>query len=91
VFGGWLLTGAVVMLLFFSNAPALWMLAGFLLFIWGILVAVNFRGLADAFPRRLGIGPFWQETSRANLRAIFAFFALWGAAMFVTAAYRVLH
>jgi hypothetical protein len=91
VLGAWLATGLVVMILFVSTIPELWMVAGLLFFLWGISVASNVRGLADAFPRRFGIGPLWQETSPGMLRLTFAFFAAWGAAIFATGAYRAFH
>jgi hypothetical protein len=88
ILAGWLATGLVGMVLFVSTVPAFWMIAGLLFLAWGVSVAGNFRGIADAFPRRFGIGPFWQDTSPGMLRLTFAFFALWGAAIFAVGVHR---
>jgi hypothetical protein len=61
----WLATSIVGFALWISEIPVLWMLDGLILFGWGLAVATNYRGVAQAFPRRTGIGPFWQETSPA--------------------------
>jgi hypothetical protein len=53
-------------------------LAGLVLVAWGAAISLNVRGAAETFPRRMGIGPFWQETSRAQLRLTFGFFGLIG-------------
>ena len=45
-------------------------------------VSLNYRRAAERLPQRMGIGPFWQETSVAWIRLTFAFFALWGGGVF---------
>ena len=69
------------------------MIAGGILFAWGLAVATNYRRLAAAMPTEGGFGPFRQTTSPAMIRLIFAFFALWGAGVFgagAVAAYQAL-
>ena len=55
---------------------------------WGLAVALNYCGAADAMPTRVGMGPIWQQTSRGMIRLIFAFFALWGLAILVAGVVR---
>jgi hypothetical protein len=49
----------------------------------GLVVSTSYRGAADAMPTGTGIGPFWTESSRGMIRFTFAFFALWGLAVFI--------
>jgi hypothetical protein len=78
VFISWLFTGIVIFLLFLTGSGLAWLVVGLLLLGWGLAVASNYRGIADAMPTRHGIGPFWQQTSPAMLRLMFAFFAVMG-------------
>ncbi len=93
VFAAWLVTGGLAMAAWVvgieADLPALWIVTGLVLLAWGVAVASNYRGTADAMPRRYGIGPFRSEVSPALIRLIFGFFALWGAAVLATAVYRV--
>lgn len=59
-----------------------WMITGAIPFLWGVVVATNYRGAADAMPTEHGFGPFRQTTSTAMIRLIFGFFILWGAGVF---------
>ena len=80
----WLLSGGAAMVAFAAgeDRPVLWMLAGAIVAAWGVAVAANIRGLADAFPRRFGGRGIWQETSPGMIRLIFGFFVVWGAMVF---------
>jgi hypothetical protein len=78
VFIAWLLTGLAVIVLVMTGAGTARVVAGVLLIAWGSAVATNYRGVADAMPTRMGVGPLWQDTSPAMIRLVFAFFALVG-------------
>ena len=90
VFIGWLVSGAVVFVCFASGLGPLWIVAGLLITAWGVAVATNYRGAADAMPSRTGFGPFWQETSRGMIRFIFTFFALWGIGLAVAGIFKTI-
>ena len=94
VFIGWLACGGVAITTWFASAGmesrALWMVTGGIFFLWGVAVVTNYRGIADGMPTKWGVGPFWQETSTAFIRLIFAFFLVWGAVVFAIGAYDVL-
>jgi hypothetical protein len=91
IFLSWLLTGLIVFGCFVSGVGLLWVAAGLLIAAWGVAVAANYRGTADAMPTRTGFGPFWQETSRGMIRFIFSFFALWGVGLAVAGIIKTLH
>ena len=74
----WFATGAIVFVTIASDSAILHAFAGLLLVAWGLVMTTNYRGAADAFPTRFGIGPIWQETSRGMLRVSFGFFGLCG-------------
>ncbi len=60
---------------------------------FALTVAVNCRGLGDAWPIRSVLSPFppfRQELSPAATRAMFGVFAVIGACVFVTQAARFL-
>jgi hypothetical protein len=90
IFLGWLVTGLIVFGCFVSGVGLLWVVGGVLIATWGVAVAWNYRGMADAMPTRTGFGPFWQETSRGMIRLTFAFFTLWGVGLAVVGIVRTL-
>ncbi len=83
VFRAWLASGAAAFACFASDIAELWLITGLVTVGWGLAVASNYRGAADAMPKRASIGPLWQETSRGMLRLVFAGFGLWGLGIFV--------
>src|SRR5690242_6522081 len=90
VVAAWIVSGLVVFVLFVWGSGLGLMLAGLIFFVWGVVMALNYKGLADAMPRRWRLGPFWQETSPAMTRLIFGFFAFWGATVFVAGLSRII-
>jgi hypothetical protein len=73
VFGGWLIsTGAAVAV---SGAgPVGRLITGLVFVCWGVLIGLNYRGLAEAMPSRM----FWTDVSVARHRLGFALFGIVG-------------
>jgi hypothetical protein len=70
-----------------ERRPLLLTLAGAIVGGWGLAIAANYRGIADALPRREGTGPFRLEYSRAMIRLVFGGFAVWGASLVAVSLY----
>jgi hypothetical protein len=80
---GWLATWVVVLPMFVSGVGFFWMIAGGVVMGWGVAIATNYRGAADAMPKGFRLGPLEQHVSRGAMRRMFGFFGLWGALLLV--------
>jgi hypothetical protein len=81
VFLAWIATGAAIVLCVGSGAVILNAAAGLLLIGWGIVVATNYHGAADAM--KAGIPRLWRDTTRRSIRLGFAWFAFCGLLLFI--------
>ena len=80
----WLLP-PIILALFVVHTTTTLLLAGLLALASGTVVALNYRGVADRMPPRLGFSAAWRDGSRASTRKSFAGVAIWGFLMIVIA------
>jgi hypothetical protein len=88
--GVWLLVFAAFAAGFVIGRPWSMAIGGLAVTTFALAIVANVGGLADAMPRRTGVGPFWREQSPATTRLTFGLFAFIGALVFVTGLVRLL-
>jgi hypothetical protein len=89
VLGAWLVTGGLAIVALPTLGAVGAVVGGLILFAWGGAITTNYRGVAEAMPRRWGIGPIWQETSRGQVRLTFAFFGVIGLVLLASGLHRL--
>jgi hypothetical protein len=86
IYRAWIASGLVAFACFVASSTVgrgLLVVTGLIILGWGLALATNWRGAADRMPKSSGIGRFQVTQSQAMVRLTFAFFALWGAGVFV--------
>ncbi|MGZ3356353.1 MAG: hypothetical protein ACXVRK_03385 [Gaiellaceae bacterium] len=82
----WMVSGLIALGFWAASSgrpSGLWIVTGLIFLGWGVPVATNWRGAADAMPKTTGFGPFRTTTSPAMLRLIFSGFALSGTVILI--------
>jgi hypothetical protein len=81
VFLAWILTGAAIIGLLNFDSGIQRAAAGLLLIGWGLVIATNFHGAADAM--HAGMPRLWRGTTRRSIRLGFAWFGFCGLVLFI--------
>jgi hypothetical protein len=66
-----------------SGRLGLWVVTGSVLLGWGLAVATNWRGAADAWPKTRGRGSFTTTVSTPVVQLLQGCFALFGAGLLI--------